>query len=50
MVSVTHRIKQIKQPKGGYLNPNEFEKEEFHDNDLLKEENIPSNLVGMTVD
>ena len=50
MVSVTNRIKQIKQPKGGYLNPNEFEKEEFHDNDLLKEENIPSNLVGMAVD
>ena len=50
MVSVTQRIKQISQPRGGYLNPNEFEKKEFNDNELLKEENIARNLVGMVVD
>ena len=40
MASVTQRIKQIKQPHGGYLKPSEFEKEEFIDNEILKEENM----------
>lgn len=50
MASVTQRIKQIKQPHGGYLKPSEFEKEEFIDNEILKEENIHSSLVGLAVD
>lgn len=50
MASVTQRIKQIKQPYGGYLRPSEFEKEEFSDNEILKEENIHTSLVGLAVD
>lgn len=29
MSSVTQRIKEIKQPYGGYIKPNEFEKIQF---------------------
>lgn len=50
MTSVTQRIKQITQPRGSYLKPSEFEKEEFIDNEILKEENIHSSLVGLAVD
>lgn len=50
MASVTQRIKQITQPRGGYLKPSEFEKKEFIDNEILKEENIHSSLVGLAVD
>ena len=50
MTSVTQRIKQITQPRGGYLKPSEFEKKEFIDNEILKEENIHSSLVGLAVD
>ncbi len=50
MASVTKRIKQISQPRGGYIKPGEFEKMEFTDNEILKEENIHSSLVGLAVD
>ncbi len=50
MASVTQRIKQITQPRGGYLKPCEFKKEEFIDNQILKEENVHSSLVGLAVD
>lgn len=50
MASVTNRIKQITQPRGGYLKPSEFERKEFSDNEILKEENINSGLVGLAVD
>lgn len=50
MASVTQRAHQIKQPYGGYLRPRDFEKEDFSDNEILKEENIDSGLVGMAVD
>jgi len=50
MSSVTQRIRQIKQPYGGYLKPSEFKKEIFIDSEILKEENIHSSLVGLTVD
>ena len=50
MPSVTQRIKEIKQPYGGYLKPSEFEKIQFEDNNKLNEENIHSSLVGLTVD
>ena len=50
MASVTKRIKQITQPRGGYLKPSEFEKKEFVDNEHLKEESIHSSLVGLAVD
>lgn len=50
MASVTQRIKEIKQPYGGFLKPSEFKKIQFEDNVNLKEENIHSSLVGLTVD
>lgn len=50
MASVTRRIKEIKQPQGGYLQPSEFQRIEFEDGNTLKEENIPASLVGMVVD
>lgn len=50
MPSVTQRIKEIKQPYGGYIKPNEFEKIQFEDNNELSEENIHSSLVGLAVD
>lgn len=50
MASVTQRIKQITQPYGGYLKISEFEKKEFIDNKILKEENIYSSLIGLTID
>jgi len=50
MPSVTQRIKEIKQPYGGYLKLSEFEKIQFEDNNQLNEENIHSSLVGLTVD
>ena len=55
MASVTQRIKQITQPRGGYLKPSDFEKKEFVDNEILKEENIhtcidTSGMVTITDD
>lgn len=44
MASVTQRIKQIKQPYGGYLKPSEFKKIVFKDDEVLLEENIASKL------
>lgn len=50
MASVTQRIKQITQPRGGYIKSSEFEKKEFVDNEILKEENIHCSLIGLAVD
>lgn len=51
MASVTQRIKQIKQPRGGYLNPKLFEQVVFNDNKSLNSnENIHASLVGLVVD
>lgn len=50
MASVTQIIKRTKQPYGGYLKVGEFNKIQLDDNQILKEENIHSSLVGMTVD
>ena len=50
MASVTQRIKDIKQPYGGYVKPREFEKTELNDGNELGEENIHSSLVGTAVD
>lgn len=51
--SVTKRISMIKQPRGGYINPKEFEQIQLEGgdmNDLNVEENISPSLVGLTVD
>lgn len=51
MVSVTQRIKQIKQPYGGYLPPKLFSVDELTDGkELSGEENIHASLVGLCVD
>lgn len=51
MASVTQRIKQIKQPRGGYINPKEFSVVDLSDDiDLYSDENIHSALVGLAVD
>ena len=45
MASVTQRIKQIKQPYGGYLKPSEFMTIQMKDNITLNDENIFENHV-----
>ncbi len=51
MSSVTARVKQIKQPRGGYVKLSEFAKHEFEDKWTLNEnENIHASLIGMAVD
>ena len=51
MKSVTQRIKEIKQPTGGYINPKDFETIELEDQiELNSEENINPGLVGLAVD
>lgn len=50
-MNVTSRIKEIKQPYGGYIKPSQFQKIEIHDNNILNsEENIHASIIGMTVD
>jgi hypothetical protein len=51
MVSVTNRIKEIKQPRGGYIKPKDFTITDLEDTNILSEnENIHSTLVGIAVD
>lgn len=51
MASVTNRIKEIKQPRGGYVNPGEFNEIELSDEYTLNnEENISASIIGMAVD
>lgn len=51
MASVTQRIKQIKQPFGGYIKPREFCQTQLEDGIELKEnENIHASLIGAAVD
>ena len=50
--SVTQRIKQVKQPRGGYIKPKEFEAESLGDGaeTLNPEENVHAGLMGLAVD
>lgn len=50
MVSVTKRISQIKQPRGGYLPIKNFSLQEFNDGYTLGEENISPQSMGLVVD
>lgn len=51
MVSVVQRIKNIKQPRGGYINPNEFKVIQLNDRiELRPVENVHSSTVGSAVD
>lgn len=49
-VSVTKRISQIKQPRGGYLNPKNLSVVQLQSKTNLGEENIYPSLVGLAVD
>ena len=51
MYSVTGRIKDVKQPRGGYIKPSEFETIELNDGKMLNvEENVHVSVIGMAVD
>jgi len=51
MASVTRRIKEIKQPHGGYINPKSFSVIEIDDGVTLSSpENVEPYLVGTAVD
>lgn len=53
MCSVTQRIGKIKQPRGGYFKPKEFEQTVLDGggiDDLYPEENVSPGLVGLAVD
>ncbi|MBE8787203.1 hypothetical protein ACTXLQ_13925 [Enterococcus hirae] len=51
MSSVTKRISEIKQPRGGYVKTTELEVHIFDDGQVLNEkENIHASIVGMAVD
>lgn len=50
--SVTQRIKQVKQPRGGYINPRTMNVVELGGgiDELNPEENVHASLVGLAVD
>ena len=51
MLSVTQRVKNIKQPRGGYVNPSIFTIDTYDDGIILnEEENVHASIVGMAVD
>ena len=50
MSTVTGRINEIKQPRGGYLKPSAFDEICFEDGRILGEENIHASVVGLAVD
>ncbi|MCC2084272.1 hypothetical protein HMPREF2693_06065 [Staphylococcus sp. HMSC068D08] len=52
MASVTQRISQIKQPRGGYLNRKSFDVTQLQPSELIDttSENIPPQTIGLVVD
>lgn len=51
MVSVTNRITQIKQPRGGYINPKKLSVRELEDDRILNaSENVHATIMGLAVD
>ena len=51
MSSVNKRISEIKQPRGGYVKPSQFNIYKIDDGYILNEnENIHASVIGMTVD
>lgn len=50
MSSVTGRIKEIKQPRGGYVKPSQFEVIAVEDEQTLGNENVHASIIGMAVD
>ena len=51
MASVTARINQIKQPRGGFIKPSDMSVELQNDGVTLNfEENVHASIIGMSVD
>ena len=51
MSSVTQRIREITQPRGGYINPSDFDVRELEDGRKLnEEENVHASITRMVVD
>ena len=51
MATVTQRIREFKQPRGGYINPRRLEKTKLESSvELFPEENINPSLIGLSVD
>lgn len=51
MSSVTQRINEIKQPRGGYVKPSQFKIQKIDDKQILNDkENVHASLIGLTVD
>lgn len=50
MSSVTRRINEIKQPRGGYIKLSQFEEIIFNDGIELGEENLHPSIIGLVVD
>lgn len=53
-VSVTERVKMVKQPTGGYVNPKNIDIQKLDENDNIicniSDENISPTLIGLVVD
>lgn len=51
MSSVTKRINEVKQPRGGYIKPSMFTAIQFNDSNILFEnENLHASVIGLAVD
>lgn len=50
MYTVTKRVKEFKQPRGGFLNPKQFSVVQLEDNITLNPENINPSIIGIVVD
>jgi len=51
MCTVTQRISQVSQPRGGYIKPSQFTVIEKNDGQILnEEENLHPSVVGMAID
>lgn len=51
MSSVTTRVREVKQPYGGFIKPSSLHIDVYHDNFQLNEhESVASTIVGMAVD
>lgn len=50
MISVSDKIKIIKQPYGGYIKPSSLRKTQYDDGYSLGKENISPAIIGITVD
>ena len=51
MYSATGRIQQIKQPRGGYIQPRSFTVVNFNDGKSVSEDiNVSAAIIGLAVD